>query len=1052
MRWVRALTALVVLAAGLVGVPLALVELGSTPSPSGSARDLLDRLLRPDDGSLLVGLITMVAWLAWLVFALSVLVELVNLVSAGSHRTVRLRLPGLGLPQQLAGVLLAMVAAAILGPVMARATHSATVSPAAPTSASASTVTEGLTVPEGPTAVSSSRADDAPTSVGDPVGPSAAAPHGQRADRVPKGHLHVVERGDDLWSLAERFYGQGREWRRIAAANPDLLTGGPDRLRVGTRLAIPGVAAAEPPEGRRVVVADGDTLASIAAHVYGDPATWPVIFAANRYLIADPDQIDVGLVLSIPERSTTSPPTPTPEPARPQTDRTPDEVARRSAPPTRSTPAAPTQAAPTQAAPTQAAPTQAAPTQAAPDEQQTPTTSTVEELAPVAVGIGGLLAAGLIAGLLVRRRLQLAARPVGRRILHPTATSQTLETTLGHQQQPMTVVSVDLVLRAVALHCHRTGRALPDLLAARVSAAEVELILRTPDASPPVGFTAQGRRWVVAAGDAGYLSALDGIETAPRAYPTLVTVGTDAADRQILVELEQAGLFGFDRLSAEEAEGLVLAMATELAFAPWADELFVTVVGTDGALPAAAARHNLTHADDVDALIGRLERRAEVQRRHLSDGTARQKRVDPELTDPWAPEVVLVAAPLGESQVSRLRALVTRQPRITAAVVMPMEQDALTAGLLRRRSALGGARYAAGQREPVPVELRPLGWELDLQHLGPATRDHVVQLLAVTGNAATTPAPWWQHDTHPPADRRTDRPPTQHPDQQAGTDQDAVTLPPNVTVLTQVPRRAWADEEDAAVARLSAAPTGPPHHPTVLLLGPLGLIGVAGVEPARASRQCLEYCAWLLEHPGSTAPAMASALAVAEGTRRSNVSRLRSWLGEDDAGEPYLPDAYSGRIFLDPAVSSDWQRLQILTAPGINRTSTESLLTALELVRGAPLADAAPGQWHWAEELRTDMASAVRDLGIELTERALADHDLDLARWAASRALAAAPEDEQLLCARIRTEHQAGHTAEVERLALRVAGQARALAIDLDPDTVILLQQVLEGRVRARLG
>ena len=85
------------------------------------------------------------------------------------------------------------------------------------------------------------------------------------------------------------------------------------------------------------------------------------------------------------------------------------------------------------------------------------------------------------------------------------------------------------------------------------------------------------------------------------------------------------------------------------------------------------------------------------------------------------------------------------------------------------------------------------------------------------------------------------------------------------------------------------------HHPTLQLLGPIELLGASGTEPARAAKQCLEYCAWLLENPGSTAQAMVSALAVAEGTRRSNMSRLRSWLGGSAHGEAYLPDAYTGR-------------------------------------------------------------------------------------------------------------------------------------------------------------
>jgi hypothetical protein len=63
-----------------------------------------------------------------------------------------------------------------------------------------------------------------------------------------------------------------------------------------------------------------------------------------------------------------------------------------------------------------------------------------------------------------------------------------------------------------------------------------------------------------------------------------------------------------------------------------------------------------------------------------------------------------------------------------------------------------------------------------------------------------------------------------------------------------------------------------------------------------------------------------------------------------------------------------------------------------------------------------------------------------------------APGDELLLAARIRTEHSAGNAAETDRLALQLAAQARTLGVDLDPETVSLLQRVMEGQVRARLA
>jgi hypothetical protein len=98
------------------------------------------------------------------------------------------------------------------------------------------------------------------------------------------------------------------------------------------------------------------------------------------------------------------------------------------------------------------------------------------------------------------------------------------------------------------------------------------------------------------------------------------------------------------------------------------------------------------------------------------------------------------------------------------------------------------------------------------------------------------------------------------------------------------------------------------------------------------------------------------------------------------------------------------------------------------------------------------MISCVRDIGLELTDRALLAGDVELARWAAARALLAAPGDELLLAARIRTEYTAGNAPETERLALQLAAQARSLGVDLDPETVSLLQRVMEGQVRARLA
>ncbi len=664
------------------------------------------------------------------------------------------------------------------------------------------------------------------------------------------------------------------------------------------------------------------------------------------------------------------------------------------------------------------------------------------EAIPLAA-VGGLLAAGLLGGLAWRRRLQLQSRAVGRRIPHVPPAVRALAVGLGHRERPLSLRTLDRALRAIAAHCRNTGAVPPTLELALVSEREIELVMRDSGGEPPLGFAVRGRSWLLAPRDADYLTSIPGLSDAPRPYPALVTLGRDGRDRLVLADLESFGTLALECASPDvtgsidspdatdtphaperdDAADWLAAMAVELSFSPWAEEMILTLVGGPDRLTDALGMHNVTRTDDVDSLLERLEARAAAQREHRPVSGAQS-----------APHRSRSGRPLGSGD--RPGAVSAHAGAAAATGRGDAERAAghhrgggRRSGSRRARWRLSTSSDSAGR-----AVLAPAGLALLPQRLPPPALDAVVELVATTGRNDTTPAPWWTA-----AEAEPDPPPD------------------NVTYLG---RRfgGWAPTNpeggmtmtDSTVLDATAAEVR--RDPMLQLLGPVELVGAAGSPPPRAAKQCLEYCGWLLEHPGSTARAMMGSLAVAEGTRRSNMSRLRTWLGEAPDGAPYLPEAYTGRIHLHPAVSSDWQRLQILTAHGVNRASDNSLRAALELIRGAPLADAAPGQWHWAEELRTDMISCVRDIGVELAERALAVNDLDLARRAAARALVAAPGDELLLAARIRTEHRAGNTAETERLTLQLAAQARSLGVDLEAETVALLQEVMEGRVRARLA
>jgi LysM repeat protein len=956
MRLIRGLGAFAVLLVLVVGVPVALTMLGGNPWPSSIGWSALKRaLLQPDDGTLLIGLIAVVGWIAWLVFAVSVMAEIIRVASG---QRIRVKLPGLAGPQRLVGGLVVSVAAIL--------------------AASPSVQAEPVEVVPAVMPV-------------EPLPVDHAAPTTTLvADDHNVEHIHEVKPGDDLWTLAQHYYGSGRQWRKIALANPTRLTGGPDRLQPGWRLSIPEVNDRKAaPDERSVRVRPGDTLSSIAKEAYGAESDWPRVWQANRAQLTDPDELLPGMRLVLPEDE----PKITPA-VHGDRRATRQQHAEQEEQPPVSPPAEPIPQS---------------------EPSTVPPPAEVDEHGSVFLGlasVGSLLAAGVIAGVALRRRSQLQMRPLGRRIGSLPDLARRAEIVLGSRQRPLNLRTLDLATRAISAHCRGGQHPLPSLQLARVGDEQIELSFASAATAPPPGFQVSGDAWLLDRDDRVRLRAVPGIDEALRPYPGLVSIGRESSGQQVLVDLEGIGVLSLDgdpRVTA----AVLTAMAIELAFSPSADELVLTLVGGLPELPGALGKHNVSETDDLDAVLERLERRARAQRAVGPEPVRGQHRIDPDLADPWSPEIVLINLMPSAEQVSRLTSVLTGSPPVSMAAVVASPLDAARWRLDLSATAADGSQRAT---------LEPLGLDLVPQLIEPSGQQAVVELIAATGTEETTSAPWWRDSQQRPGELLAGW-------TSAGTDGDKP--------MGQI---------DVAAAAQGTS------HPMLQLLGPIGLLNAAGTVPPRAGKQCLEYCAWLLENPRTTAMAMTAALAVAEGTRRSNMSRLRAWLGTDSQGEAYLPDAYTGRIALHPAVSSDWQRFQILASPAINRSSTAALRSALGLVRGAPLADAAPGQWHWAEELRTDMISAIRDCGVELTNRALDDHDLDLARWAASRALAAAPGDELLMAARIRTEHQAGNTAETERLTLQVAAQARSLGVDLDPETVILLQEVMEGQVRARMA
>lgn len=120
---------------------------------------------------------------------------------------------------------------------------------------------------------------------------------------------YVVQEGDDLWNISEKFYGSGFNAYDISVANK---IDDSSNLEVGKKLVIPQVTPRQSTVGEisaissgqvtyvenKYIVQPGDSLSIISQKVYGDIFAWPKIMNANNLLT--PDSIEAGMVLIIP--------------------------------------------------------------------------------------------------------------------------------------------------------------------------------------------------------------------------------------------------------------------------------------------------------------------------------------------------------------------------------------------------------------------------------------------------------------------------------------------------------------------------------------------------------------------------------------------------------------------------------------------------------------------------------------------------------------------------------------------------------------------------------
>lgn len=110
----------------------------------------------------------------------------------------------------------------------------------------------------------------------------------------------IVMNGDSLWKIAVRNYGDGYKWTEIAKANdiksPNLIEIGqklvlPKIEKINTDTVVV--------EKTNYVVVRGDKLWDIAVRFYGDGYKWTKIWQDNRVKLNSPDKLEIGMTLVI---------------------------------------------------------------------------------------------------------------------------------------------------------------------------------------------------------------------------------------------------------------------------------------------------------------------------------------------------------------------------------------------------------------------------------------------------------------------------------------------------------------------------------------------------------------------------------------------------------------------------------------------------------------------------------------------------------------------------------------------------------------------------------
>lgn len=823
-------------------------------------------------------------------------------------------------------------------------------------------------------------------------------------------------------------------------------------------------------EQETVTLKRGDTLWDLAEEHLGDPLRWPEIYELNKgirqpsgYALTDPDEIDIGWTLRLPttdepadaepkasereEQPTTEEPAADATSAHllPKNTTLLDSNASESAIPTPAAAGASDEiliAPATEAASSATAPAElrAEVAPAAQDQNRVDASNTAAlyrwQVAGL-LGAGVFLGAGIAAALAARRRDQFRARRPGRMI--PAAPTVVAPIEMTSQ------VAAGLSARLVSRLDQVLRRIDPATELRTVTVARDGTIWLHTDTELAEPWLRDQEGWVLATSTPTD-SVGETVADQPCAFPLLVTIGSDARDRVVLLNLEHQGVLSIAG-SPVMSDDFVRYLAAELAVNPWSEGVRICCHGPAAQVIPMAPDRLDAHPDEVLNIASTNTTRATKTGVSATVGRAGQIG-----EDTWA-----AAALFTDTPSPGFATAITEHPGRTgtALVIQTTEAGDLNLTDAGRVHGLGLELTAVGLTEDEAAGCAALLAAAD--QADDAAPVPVDELVDVTGNLLpenragrnTTAA-----DTVEAILPATD---DAYVDAAAVTASDLSALAPRVPDGVATSLRSRDPGLDAQV-RAWFSPNCP--YPRLTLLGPVQA-RCYGKPIAKQKAYYTEALAYLALHPqGVTSDQVADAFGITVPRARTVISNLRQWVGENSrTRSPHIPDAKSSAqaqasgvgLYQVEDLLVDADLFRRLRARGLagGPDGIEDLEAALQLVSGRPFDQLRPGGWTWLiDGDRTDqhMVCAVADVAHILVTHHLHNGDLEAAKRAATISIQADPESEtarlDLACIMV----QEGHSTSARQIV------ADALGDDAELDCTSRAAQILAAKDWLKTG